>query len=184
MNPPCAKCSKTVYPTEKLNCLDKVWHKGCFKCESCGMTLNMKNYKGYKKIPYCSAHYPTTKFTAVADTPENMRIKKNTTNQSGVVYQKEFIKEKGKFTAVTDDPESMRARKTQQQASDLAYQKDFQREKGKVTSVTDDPELMRTRKSQQQASDLAYRGTAEGIFHSSYMIQILKDNMEWLLSQR
>ena len=24
MNPPCAKCSKTVYPTEKLNCLDKV----------------------------------------------------------------------------------------------------------------------------------------------------------------
>lgn len=24
MNPPCAKCNKTVYPVEKLNCLDKV----------------------------------------------------------------------------------------------------------------------------------------------------------------
>ena len=24
MNPPCAKCKKTVYPVEKLNCLDKV----------------------------------------------------------------------------------------------------------------------------------------------------------------
>ena len=24
MNPPCARCKKTVYPVEKLNCLDKV----------------------------------------------------------------------------------------------------------------------------------------------------------------
>lgn len=24
MNPMCAKCKKIVYPTEKLNCLDKV----------------------------------------------------------------------------------------------------------------------------------------------------------------
>jgi len=121
MNPPCARCKKTVYPTEKLNCLDKIWHKLCFKCESCGMTLNMKNYKGYKKLPYCNAHYPTTSFTSVADTPENMRIKKNTSNQSGVVYQKEFAKEKGKFTSVTDDPETMRSKKTQLQASGIAY---------------------------------------------------------------
>ena len=121
MNPPCARGKKTVYPTEKLNCLDKIWHKLCFKCESCGMTLNMKNYKGYKKLPYCNAHYPTTSFTAVADTPENMRIKKNTSNQSGVVYQKEFAKEKGKFTSVTDDPETMRSKKTQLQASGIAY---------------------------------------------------------------
>lgn len=159
MNPPCARCKKTVYPTEKLNCLDKIWHKLCFKCESCGMTLNMKNYKGYKKLPYCNAHYPTTSFTAVADTPENMRIKKNTTNQSAVVYQKDFVKEKGKFTAVADDPETMRARKTQQQASDLKYHEQFEREKGSFTSVSDDPESLRARKTQQQASDLAYKAT-------------------------
>lgn len=30
-------------------------------------------------------HYPTTKFTAVADTPENMRLKKNTQQQSAVM---------------------------------------------------------------------------------------------------
>ncbi len=31
------------------------WHKGCFRCEVCTMTLNMKNYKGYDKKPYCTA---------------------------------------------------------------------------------------------------------------------------------
>ena len=27
MNPPCAFCKKTVYPTEKFNCLDKVSYR-------------------------------------------------------------------------------------------------------------------------------------------------------------
>lgn len=69
----CARegCGKTVYPIEELKCLDKVfflinffliiinklefqiWHKQCFKCSVCGMTLSMKNYKGYDKKPYC-----------------------------------------------------------------------------------------------------------------------------------
>lgn len=121
---PCARCNKTVYPTEKLSCLDKTWHKGCFNCETCNMTLSMKTYKGYNKLPYCNVHYPTTKFTAVADTPENMRLKKNTTNQSTAVYHKDFIQEKAKFTAVADDPETLRLKKSQTQASQISYQKD------------------------------------------------------------
>lgn len=32
----------------------QVWHKGCFKCQVCNMTLNMKNYKGFDKKPYCT----------------------------------------------------------------------------------------------------------------------------------
>ncbi|KAK7477067.1 hypothetical protein BaRGS_00031747 [Batillaria attramentaria] len=84
MSKKCAKCTKTVYPTEELKCLDKIWHKACFKCEVCGMTLNMKNYKGYDKLPYCNAHYPQTKHTAVADTPEARRIAENTKIQSNV----------------------------------------------------------------------------------------------------
>lgn len=56
MSKVCAKCEKLVYPTEELKCLDKVWHKACFKCWECGMTLNMKNYKGYDKKPYCQAY--------------------------------------------------------------------------------------------------------------------------------
>lgn len=82
----------------------------------------MKTYKGYNKLPYCNTHYPSTKFTAVADTPENLRLKKNTTNQSSVVYHKDFEQERGKFTAVADDPETTRARKTQKQASGVEYQ--------------------------------------------------------------
>ncbi|XP_074660605.1 LIM zinc-binding domain-containing Nebulette-like [Tubulanus polymorphus] len=121
MNPSCHRCEKTVYPVEKLMCLDKNWHKACFKCEVCNMTLTMKTYKGYKKLPYCNTHYPTTHFTAVADTPENRRLAKNTKDQSSIQYHVDFEKEKGKYTAVSDDPETLRIKKSQAQASELAY---------------------------------------------------------------
>ena len=49
----------------------------------------MKTYKGYNKLPYCTTHYPTTKFTAVADTPENKRLAAQTKAQSEVVYRKD-----------------------------------------------------------------------------------------------
>jgi len=85
------------------------------------MTLNLKNYKGYKKLPYCTPHYPSTGFTSVAETPESRRLKQNTTNQSSAVYQKEHNQDRGKITSIADDPESVRARKTQKQASLTAY---------------------------------------------------------------
>ncbi|XP_063953579.1 LIM and SH3 domain protein 1-like isoform X1 [Lytechinus pictus] len=121
MNKSCARCERTVYPVEMLKCLDKSWHKGCFTCEACGMTLNMKNYKGYNKLPYCHAHYPTTKFTAVADTPENRRLAKNTKAQSQVEYQKQFVQEKGMKISVADDPETMRAKQNTQNQSSVLY---------------------------------------------------------------
>jgi len=34
----------------------QTWHKICFKCTECNMILNMKNYKGYNKMPYCNAY--------------------------------------------------------------------------------------------------------------------------------
>ncbi|KDR21409.1 LIM and SH3 domain protein Lasp [Zootermopsis nevadensis] len=55
MSKKCARCEKTVYPIEELKCLDKIWHKQCFKCQVCNMTLNMRNYKGFNKQPYCEA---------------------------------------------------------------------------------------------------------------------------------
>uniref|UniRef100_A0A672K719 LIM zinc-binding domain-containing Nebulette-like n=1 Tax=Sinocyclocheilus grahami TaxID=75366 RepID=A0A672K719_SINGR len=84
MNPHCARCGKIVYATEKVNCLDKYWHKGCFHCEVCKMTLNMNNYKGYEKKPYCNAHYPKQTFTIVTDTPENLRLRQQSELQSQV----------------------------------------------------------------------------------------------------
>lgn len=110
-----------VYPVEKLNCLDKYWHKSCFSCEICQMTLNMKTYKGYNKRPYCSAHYPTSTFTVVADTPENLRLKAQSEKQSTVLYKKEFEKGKGKVSVVSDTPEMERLKKTQNQISNIKY---------------------------------------------------------------
>ncbi|CAL1536763.1 unnamed protein product [Lymnaea stagnalis] len=121
MNKKCAKCLKIVYPTEELKCLDKTWHKLCFKCEVCGMTLNMKNYKGYEKLPYCNAHYPTTKPTAVADTPESRRIAENTKIQSNVQYHADFEKQKGFKTSVADDPETSRIKQNTQIQSNVNY---------------------------------------------------------------
>ncbi|XP_051249423.1 LIM zinc-binding domain-containing Nebulette-like [Dicentrarchus labrax] len=118
MNPQCARCGKIVYPTEKVSCLDKNWHKGCFHCEVCKMTLNMKNYKGYDKKPYCNAHYPKTSFTIVADTPENLRLRQQSELQSQVKYKKDFEESKGRgFSIVSDTPEMQRLRRTQEQIS-------------------------------------------------------------------
>ncbi|RCN40001.1 LIM domain protein [Ancylostoma caninum] len=109
----CAReeCGKTVYPLEELKCLDKVWHKQCFKCTVCGMTLNMKNYKGYDKMPYCEPHYPKTVASVVTDTPEMRRVAENTRNQSQVQYHAAYEKSKGTKIEVADDPEMERHRK-------------------------------------------------------------------------
>ncbi|XP_063835852.1 LIM and SH3 domain protein Lasp [Ostrinia nubilalis] len=127
MNKTCARCEKTVYPTEELKCLDKVWHKGCFKCQECGMTLNMRTYKGYGKLPYCEAHVPKAKPTTMAETPELKRIAENTKLQSNVKYHADFEKSKGKFTQVADDPETLRIKANTKIISNVAYHGDLEK---------------------------------------------------------
>uniref|UniRef100_A0A7N8XXT1 LIM and SH3 domain protein 1 n=1 Tax=Mastacembelus armatus TaxID=205130 RepID=A0A7N8XXT1_9TELE len=108
----------------------KYWHKGCFSCEVCKMTLNMKNYKGFEKRPYCNAHYPKTNFTCVADTPENLRLKQQSKMQSQVLYREDFEKNKGKgFSVVADTPELQRIKKTQDQISNIKYHEEFEKRK-------------------------------------------------------
>ncbi|XP_055996056.1 LIM and SH3 domain protein F42H10.3-like isoform X11 [Ostrea edulis] len=156
MNKKCAKCEKTVYPTEELKCLDKFWHKPCFKCDVCNMTLNMKNYKGYNKIPYCNVHYPTTSFTAVADTPENQRIKQNTKVQSNVQYHSDFEKQKGAYTQVVDTPDMIRHQQNTKNISLIKYHADFEKMKGKKLTVVDDPETMRIKQNTAIQSNVEY----------------------------
>ncbi|XP_056155270.1 nebulette isoform X2 [Lampris incognitus] len=124
MNPPCARCGKVVYPTEKVNCLEKNWHKGCFHCEVCKMTLNMKNYKGYEKKPYCNAHYPKTSFTTVADTPENLRLKQQSELQSQAKYHEDFERARGRgATPGLDDPSMERYQRANQMIAEAGYNK-------------------------------------------------------------
>nr|XP_057934244.1 LIM and SH3 domain protein 1-like isoform X2 [Doryrhamphus excisus] len=148
MNPPCGRCNKPVYPTEKVNCLDKYWHKGCFSCEVCKMALSMNNYKGFNKRPYCSMHYPKTSYTIVTDTPENLRLKQQSMLNSQALYKEEFEKNRGKgFSVVTDTPEMQRLKKTQDQISNIKYHEDF--EKSKVRSDAPPPENRQEPSSQE-----------------------------------
>ncbi|XP_057682092.1 LIM and SH3 domain protein 1-like [Corythoichthys intestinalis] len=149
MNPPCGRCTKPVYPTEKINCLDKYWHKGCFSCDVCKMALSMNNYKGFNKRPYCSMHYPKSSFTIVTDTPENLRLKQQSMLNSQALYKEEFEKNKGKgFSVVVDTPEMQRLKKTQEQISDIKYHEDFER--SKVRSDAPPPENRQDPLSQEQ----------------------------------
>eukprot|EP01104_Vermistella_antarctica_P009914 TRINITY_DN2604_c0_g1_i2.p1 TRINITY_DN2604_c0_g1~~TRINITY_DN2604_c0_g1_i2.p1 ORF type:complete len:208 (-),score=49.81 TRINITY_DN2604_c0_g1_i2:245-868(-) len=66
-NPKCHVCAKTAYPLESVNVGELVFHKGCFRCEECKCTLNLKNFKRRGEKVYCSTHTPTEAFTAVAD---------------------------------------------------------------------------------------------------------------------
>ena len=127
----CAReeCGKTVYPTEELKCLDKVWHKGCFKCSVCGMTLSMKNYKGYEKKPYCEAHYPKTVASVVTDTPEMRRLAENTKFQSQINYHADYEKMKGTKIEIADDPEMTRHRQNTKVQSQVQYHGDIERKK-------------------------------------------------------
>ncbi|XP_047205903.1 nebulette isoform X3 [Girardinichthys multiradiatus] len=158
MNPQCARCGKIVYPTEKVSCLDKNWHKGCFHCEVCKMTLNMKNYKGYDKKPYCNAHYPKTSFTIVADTPENLRLRQQSELQSQVKYKKDFEESKGRgFSPVSDTREMQRLRRTQEQISNAKYHEDFERTRGRgFTPGLDDPSMERYQRANQMMGEAAY----------------------------
>lgn len=127
MNKKCARCDKIVYPIEELKCLDKLWHRQCFKCQVCNMALNMRNYKGFNKNPYCEAHIPKAKATTVAETPELKRIAENTKLQSNVKYHAEFEKTKGKLTQVADDPETLRIKQNSQIISNIAYHGDLKK---------------------------------------------------------
>ncbi|XP_073437942.1 nebulette isoform X6 [Dendrobates tinctorius] len=181
MNPQCARCGRVVYPTEKVNCLDKYWHKGCFHCEICKMTLNMNNYKGYDKKPYCNAHYPKQSFTTVADTPENLRLKQQSEIQSQVKYKRDFEESKGRgFSIVTDTPELQRLKKTQEQISNIKYHEDFEKTKGRgFTPVADDPVTERVRKNSQIVSDAAYKGVHPHVVEMDRRPGIVVDLKVW-----
>nr|AFK40342.1 unknown [Medicago truncatula] len=66
-NPKCAICNKTAYPLESVKALDQVYHKLCFRCSVCGITLNLKNFKGLEGKIYCAVHTPVSRSTATAD---------------------------------------------------------------------------------------------------------------------
>ncbi|CAD5122613.1 DgyrCDS11025 [Dimorphilus gyrociliatus] len=118
----------------------------------------MKNYKGFNKMPYCNAHYPSLRATQVADTPEQRRLAENTRNQSLIVYHKDFEENKKKFTVVSDDPEMRRNMENTNKFSQIKYGADREQLKGRMIAVSDGPELRRIRQNTANISQAEYRG--------------------------
>ncbi|XP_064616304.1 uncharacterized protein LOC135480403 isoform X2 [Liolophura sinensis] len=53
----CGICEKTVYAQERIEAGGKPFHKLCFKCTECKMSLNLNNYAQADGILYCKNHY-------------------------------------------------------------------------------------------------------------------------------
>lgn len=68
MSSKCTACGKTAYPLESVTAQDKVYHKACFKCETCKTTLNLKNFKAFEGKIYCNTHTPKVKGVVITET--------------------------------------------------------------------------------------------------------------------
>jgi len=42
---------------EALKALDKVYHKGCFRCKQCDSVIGLKGFAAIEGEPYCKPHY-------------------------------------------------------------------------------------------------------------------------------
>ncbi|VDK37338.1 unnamed protein product [Taenia asiatica] len=103
MDRECGACGKTVYPTEELRCLDKLWHKSCFRCQTCNKILGIHNFKGHGGKPYCNVHYPLSKsFTQVSDTPEMQQVAINTKNMSKIQYHRDYELSRGRQASLPE----------------------------------------------------------------------------------
>jgi len=57
-NDTCSACNQTVYNLDKMDIMNRLWHKKCFKCEVCKAKLTPTTYQGSNGKPYCKVHYP------------------------------------------------------------------------------------------------------------------------------
>lgn len=65
----CAVCRRQVYPTEQLRVLNERYHKSCFRCSACGLLLTLRTYISRESAPFCQAHAPPLRSSAIVDTP-------------------------------------------------------------------------------------------------------------------
>ncbi|ERE80642.1 nebulette-like protein [Cricetulus griseus] len=178
MNPQCARCGKVVYPTEKVNCLDKYWHKGCFHCEVCKMALNMNNYKGYEKKPYCNAEKGTLTvtlaFVPCKDSGYSTVLVHVVGPNSGMASLSQLLQgmRKGKEQRVVGDPAwtsfgedgEKRQHQRLRHWESVKYKRDFEESKGRGFSiVTDTPELQRLKRTQEQISNVGAPFPGDGM---------------------
>ncbi|XP_053548678.1 nebulin-related-anchoring protein isoform X2 [Bombina bombina] len=153
---PCARCGFGVYPAEKVNCIDQIWHKACFHCETCKMILTVNNFVSFQKKPYCYAHNPKNNtFTSVYETPVNLHVKKQSEAFSEIKYREEGVKFKSVFHWDMRSRELEHNSKINQMINQKAY------EEGKSWYAEIDPETVQVTEAQKTLTDGKCRETYE-----------------------
>ncbi|KAM4636798.1 nebulin-related-anchoring protein [Discoglossus pictus] len=148
---PCSRCGTGVYPAEKINCIDQIWHKSCFHCEVCKMILTVNNFVSFQKKPYCQTHNPKNNtFTSVYDTPVNIHVKKQSEAVSELKYREEGERYKSVFHWDMKTRELEHNCKVEQLISQKAY------EEGKSWYSGMDPEMIRVAEAQKTLNELKY----------------------------
>ncbi|XP_063290438.1 nebulin-related-anchoring protein [Pelobates fuscus] len=148
---PCSRCGFGVYPAEKINCIDQIWHKACFHCEICKMILTVNNFVSFQKRPYCQAHNPKNNvFTSVYETPVNIHVKKQTQALSEIKYREEGEKFKSVFNWDMKPREIEHDSKVEK----ILSQKAFEDVKSWYSQT--DRELVQVSQTEKSLSDMKY----------------------------
>jgi len=53
----CNVCGKAVYPTERLQADEIIFHKACFRCKHCNNVLKLGSYASMDSVFYCKPHF-------------------------------------------------------------------------------------------------------------------------------
>ncbi|XP_024084721.1 transcriptional regulator ATRX isoform X15 [Cimex lectularius] len=73
----CKSCGKTVFAMEQVKAEKAVWHKNCFRCQTCNKQLTMDIYSSHEGTLYCKPHFKELfKPKAVIEDEEPVRRRK------------------------------------------------------------------------------------------------------------
>uniref|UniRef100_A0A4W2G6X6 Nebulin-related-anchoring protein n=1 Tax=Bos indicus x Bos taurus TaxID=30522 RepID=A0A4W2G6X6_BOBOX len=140
----CSRCGYGVYPAEKINCLDQIWHKACFHCEVCKMMLSVNNFVSYQKKPYCHAHNPKNNtFTSVYYTPLNLNVRKPPEAICGIGGQEDGERFKSVFHWDMKSKDEAAAPNRQPQVDERAYWSGYREGDAWCPGALPDPEIVR-----------------------------------------
>jgi uncharacterized CHY-type Zn-finger protein len=56
-NAKCFTCNDTVYPIDKIEVNEKIYHKNCVKCAQCKKVLDLSSFRKHEEVFYCIKHY-------------------------------------------------------------------------------------------------------------------------------
>uniref|UniRef100_A0A8D1C4Q6 Nebulin-related-anchoring protein n=1 Tax=Sus scrofa TaxID=9823 RepID=A0A8D1C4Q6_PIG len=154
----CSRCGYGVYPAEKINCLDQIWHKACFHCEVCKMMLSVNNFVSHQKKPYCHAHNPkNNSFTSVYHTPLNLKVRQSPEAIGGRAYWPGYGKGNAWCPGSLPDPEIVRMVEARKSLGE-EYTEDYGQQRGKGSfpaMIT--PAYQRAKIANQLASQVEYK---------------------------